>query len=106
MGTSPGAEQALAKYPPRTQQRQDAGGRVSADPLPTFLTARQVADMLQEDERTVLRWAQYDASMPATRLGRVVRFEREPLLRWLARKQPRSARPFAQGPTQGAPSAA
>ena len=30
--------------------------------------------------------------MPAIRLGRVVRFEREPLLRWLARKQPRAAR--------------
>lgn len=60
--------------------------------LPTFLTAREVADMLRVDERTVLRWAQQDASMPATRLGRVVRFEREPLLRWLARKQPRAAR--------------
>jgi excisionase family DNA binding protein len=62
--------------------------------------------MLQVDERTVLRWAQHDASMPATRLGRVVRFEREPLLRWLARKHPRSSRSFASGPGQGAPSAA
>jgi excisionase family DNA binding protein len=60
--------------------------------LPTFLTARDVADMLRVDERTVLRWTQRDASMPAIRLGRVVRFEREPLLRWLARKQPRAAR--------------
>ena len=74
--------------------------------LPTFLTARQVADMLQVDERTILRWAQHDASMPATRLGRVVRFEREPLLRWLARKHPRPARSFAAGPPQGAASAA
>jgi excisionase family DNA binding protein len=74
--------------------------------LPTFLTARQVADMLQVDERTVLRWAQHDASMPATRLGRVVRFEREPLLRWLARKHPRAARSFVSGPTQRTPSAA
>jgi len=83
-----------------------SGGGVSADPLPTFLTARQVADMLHVDERTVLRWAQHDASMPATRLSRVVRFEREPLLRWLARKQPRSTRSFKQPPTQHAPSAA
>lgn len=60
--------------------------------LPTFLTARDVADMLRVDERTVLRWAQRDASMPAVRLGRVVRFDRELLLRWLARKQPRAAR--------------
>jgi excisionase family DNA binding protein len=61
----------------------------SSGGVPVFFTAQQVADMLQVDERTVLRWAQHDASMPATRLGRVVRFEREPLLRWLARKQPR-----------------
>jgi excisionase family DNA binding protein len=65
---------------------------VTRPALPTFLTARDVADMLRVDERTVLRWAQRDASMPAIRLGRVVRFEREPLLRWLARKQPRAAR--------------
>jgi excisionase family DNA binding protein len=58
--------------------------------LPMFLTAQQVAEMLPVDERTVLRWAQRDPSMPATRVGRVVRFEREPLLRWLARKRPRS----------------
>jgi excisionase family DNA binding protein len=84
----------------------EQGSRVSASVLPAFLTARQVADMLQVDERTVLRWAQHDASMPATRVGRVVRFEREPLLRWLARKQPRSARPFASIPSHGAPPAA
>ena len=82
------------------------GGGVSADPLPTFLTAREVADMLHVDERTVLRWAQHDVSMPATRLGRVVRFEREPLLRWLARKQPRLARQFAEVTPPGAPGAA
>lgn len=66
--------------------------------LPSYLTPQQVADMLQVDERTVLRWALHDASMPVTRIGRVIRFEREPLLRWLARKRPRTA----QGSTQGA----
>ncbi len=76
---------------------------MSTTTLPTFLTPQQVAEMLHVNQRTVLRWAQSDASMPATRLGgRVVRFEREPLLRWLARKQPRSARQFAQGSTPGA----
>ena len=64
--------------------------------LPTFLTAQQVADMLQVDERTVLRWATQDASMPATRIGRVIRFETEPLLRWLDRKRPRIAQRSAQ----------
>ena len=83
-----------------------SGGSVSADPLPTFLTARQVADMLHVDERTVLRWAQHDASMPATRLGHVVRFQREPLLRWLARKQPRSSGQLRHLPSQGTPGAA
>ncbi len=75
---------------------------MSTTALPTFLTPQQVAEMLQVDERTVLRWAQQDASMPTTRIGRVVRFERELLLRWLGRKQPRAARQLAQAPTQGA----
>jgi len=49
--------------------------------------------MLQVDERTVLRWAHQDATMPVSRFGgRVVRFERGALLRWLARKKPRGAR--------------
>ena len=64
--------------------------------MPVYLTPRQVADMLQVDERTVLRWAAQDASMPATRIGRVIRFEREPLLRWLGRKRPRLAQRSTQ----------
>ena len=61
--------------------------------LPVFLTAAQVADMLAVHERTILRWATEDVSMPTTRLpGRTIRFERQALLRWLARKQPRGAR--------------
>jgi len=69
---------------------------VPDDSVPAFLTPQQVAEMLQVNERTVLRWAAEDASMPATRIGRVIRFEREPLRRWLARKRPR----LAQGSTQ------
>ncbi len=75
---------------------------MSSGTLPSFLTPKQVAELLQVNERTVLRRAQQDASMPTTRLGRVVRFEREPLLRWLGRKQPRAARQLAHAPTQGA----
>jgi excisionase family DNA binding protein len=78
---------------------------VSVPALPIFLTARDVADMLRVDERTVLRWAQQDASMPATRVGRIVRFERELLLRWLARKQPRAARRLAPGAGSPRPAA-
>jgi len=69
--------------------------------LPSYLTPQQVANMLQVDERTVLRWAQQDASMPVTRIGRVIRFEKAALDRWLARKR---ARP-AQSSTQAAKAA-
>ena len=68
----------------------------SGSTLPVYLTPEQVATMLQIDERTVLRWAQQDTSLPATRIGRVIRFEREPLMRWLARKRPRSGAKMAQ----------
>lgn len=69
---------------------------------PAFLTSQDVASMLQVNERTVLRWAAEDASMPTTRIGRVIRFEREPLLRWLARKRPRSAQAVAQAGSSAA----
>ena len=84
--------QATGEGAPHGSRRATQTDTLTRPPLPTFLTTRDVADMLRVDERTVLRWAQRDASMPAIRLGRVVRFEREPLLRWLARKQPRAAR--------------
>jgi excisionase family DNA binding protein len=79
---------------------------VTGNGLPAFLTAREVADMLRVDERTVLRWAQEDATMPATRVRRVIRFEREALLRWLARKQPRASDELSRSPTRGTSSVA
>ena len=71
---------------------------------PAYLTALQVAELLQVDEKTVLRWSLQDASMPVLRRGRVVRFPRERLLVWLERQEPRPARRSAQG--QHKPSAA
>ena len=59
---------------------------------PAYLTAQQVADLLQVDEKTVQRWSLQDASMPVLRRGRVVRFPRERLLVWLERQEPRAAR--------------
>ena len=50
---------------------------------PAFLTAVNVATMLQVDVKTVYRWASTDASMPALRVAGVVRFPREQLLTWL-----------------------
>ena len=38
---------------------------------PNYLTALQVAELLQVDEKTVLRWSLQDASMPVLRRGRV-----------------------------------
>ena len=59
---------------------------------PAYLTARQVADLLQVDEKTVQRWSLQDASMPVLRRGRVVRFPRDRLFVWLERQEPRAAR--------------
>jgi excisionase family DNA binding protein len=69
---------------------------------PVYFTPAQVAELLQVNERTVLRWAQQDASLPTTRIGRVIRFERAALLRWLARKRPRSAQASAQAASSAA----
>lgn len=57
-----------------------------------YLTTAQVAEIVQVDEKTILRWSLEDASMPVLRRGRVVRFPRERLLAWLERQEPRSRR--------------
>jgi len=57
---------------------------------PLYLSASQVAELIQVDEKTVLRWSLEDATMPVLRRGRVVRFPRERLLTWLERQEPRA----------------
>jgi excisionase family DNA binding protein len=57
-----------------------------------YLTAAQVAEIVQVDEKTILRWSLEDASMPVLRRGRVVRFPRDRLLAWLERQEPRNRR--------------
>jgi len=47
--------------------------------------------MLKVNERTVLRWAAEDPSMPTIRIGRVIRWEQDALFRWLAKKRPRKS---------------
>jgi len=76
----------------------------SGSPL-RYLTPAQVAELLQVSEKTVSRWALEDASMPVLRRGRVVRFERERLLAWLARQEPRGAQRSTRS-AQAAPPAA
>jgi len=70
--------------------------RASMAELPEFLTARQVADLLGVDEKTVTRWSLEDPSIPVLRRGRVVRFHRDRLMDWLQRQEPRGARRGAQ----------
>ena len=66
--------------------RQDAGGR--SNDL-AYLTAVDVATLLQLDEKTVLRWSLEDTTMPVLRRGRVVRFPRARLFVWLQRQERR-----------------
>ena len=56
-------------------------------PTSEYLTAEQVAALLQVSVKSVQRWACTDASMPVLRIGRTVRFPRERLLRWLKTRE-------------------
>jgi excisionase family DNA binding protein len=58
--------------------------------LPQYVTAEDVAAMLSVDSSTVYRWAERDASMPALRIGGVVRFHREQLLASLEHRTQKS----------------
>jgi excisionase family DNA binding protein len=78
-----------------------AGDRVKSG-QPVYLTPAQAAELLQVSEKTISRWSLEDASMPVLRRGRVVRFERERLLAWLQRQEPRFARRVTQGPHKSA----
>ncbi len=60
--------------------------------LTPYLTAAQVADLLQVDTTTVYRWAATDATMPAMRVHGAVRFDAILLNRWLASRTQRSRR--------------
>ncbi|MBI4522151.1 MAG: helix-turn-helix domain-containing protein [Gemmatimonadetes bacterium] len=50
---------------------------------PAYLTAAQLAGLLQVSQATAYRWADEDPTMPVLRVGGVVRFPRERILRWL-----------------------
>ena len=87
----PQLTQSYGQPPTATADVQPAG-RDAAAPDPLYLTAEQVADMLQVDAKTVSRWSLEDPSMPVLRRGRVIRFHRERLMAWLERQEPRLAR--------------
>ncbi len=58
--------------------------QINAGPTqPLYLTAAQVAELLQVSSKTVYRLVKADASLPTLEIGGVVRFPCERLLRWL-----------------------
>jgi excisionase family DNA binding protein len=65
---------------------------VESSETPAYLTAAQLATLLQVDAATVYRWASTDATMPATRVGGTVRFHAAAIERWLASKTQKSRR--------------
>ena len=67
-------------------QAPDARKQIRAE----YLTAEEVATLLQASPKTVYRIAKLDPTMPMLKLGGLVRFPRERLERWLrAREQGR-----------------
>jgi excisionase family DNA binding protein len=88
--------------PPALTVGAERASRNAAVSEPLYLTAEQVADLLQIDPKTVSRWSLEDPSMPVLRRGRVVRFPRERLMVWLERQEPRTARRSAHGQRKAA----
>jgi excisionase family DNA binding protein len=54
--------------------------------LPKYLTAEEVAVMLQVSEKSVYRWAKVDASFPALKVGGTLRFPVDRLVPWLLQR--------------------
>jgi excisionase family DNA binding protein len=58
---------------------------------PTYWSADDLARELRIHKSTIFRLAQRDPTMPQLRLGNLVRFPRERVLRWLRRREGRPA---------------
>jgi excisionase family DNA binding protein len=52
-----------------------------------YLTAEQVAELLQVSGKSVYRWAAQEPSLPTLRIGATVRFPKERLLAWLRSRE-------------------
>jgi excisionase family DNA binding protein len=69
--------------------RGDPEPRLPATPPATteaiarYLTAAQIAELLQVSAKSVYRWAARDPTCPRLKIRGTVRFPRERLLRWL-----------------------
>ena len=79
--------------------RGDPGPRVPATPRATtdaiarYLTAVQIAELLQVSAKSIYRWAAGDPTFPRLKIGGTVRFPRERLLRWLRNREQGLGRP-------------
>ena len=66
--------------------------KISDPGQPRYLSAAEVAEYLGVDKSTVHRWAVSDPSMPALRIGKVLRFHPDSLAKWLEANTQRSRR--------------
>jgi excisionase family DNA binding protein len=57
--------------------------RATTEASASYLTAAQIAELLQVSAKSVYRWAASDPTFPRLKIGGTVRFPRERLLRWL-----------------------
>jgi excisionase family DNA binding protein len=81
--------------PPEQQRGKDAmtqSEQIKTAWTPQYLTPEAVAQMLRVSPSTVYRWAASDATMPALRVGKTVRFRTDLLERWLTARTQRSRR--------------
>ena len=81
-----------------------------SEPQPTtgamaeYLTASQIAELLQVSEKSVYRWAAVDPTFPMLRIGGTVRFPRERMLRWLRQHEQGVGQPKRRQRLSGAKS--
>src|SRR2546422_7484338 len=52
-----------------------------------YLTAGQIAELLQVSEKSVYRWAAGDPTFPMLKIGGTVRFPPERLINWLRKRE-------------------
>jgi excisionase family DNA binding protein len=85
--------------------RGDPGPRVptpwaTTEAIARYLTAAQIAELLQVSAKSVYRWAAGDPTFPRLKIGGTVRFPRERVLRWLRDREQGPGRPRIRRPVR------
>ena len=62
-------------------------------PLAGYLRPQDLAKLLQVSTKSVYRWAQQDPTMPALRIGGLVRFPQDRILAWLRSREQGPGKP-------------